>query len=78
MYYDRLWNTKIFEPQKTNDWPCLRQSKPLEANSDAESDATEASNDSSRSNSLSEASVKIFDDSEDDSGRNFGLKLIEL
>ena len=59
----------------------MRHFKPPEANSDAESNASDSSNDSNDSNSLSEASVKTYDDSEDgseDSGRNFGLKLIEL
>ena len=49
--------------------------KPLKANSDTESNASDASNDSNDSNSLS---GKTSDTYEDDSERNFGLKLIVI
>ena len=78
MYYDRL-KKKFIQNFKISS--ILRHFKPLEANSDADSNASDTSNDSNDSNSLSEASVKTSDDSEDgseDSGRNFGLKLIVL
>ena len=74
MPYDSLKTTEIlnFFNQK-NKRSIVRHFKPLEANSDAESNASDTSNDSNDSNSLSEASVKTYDDSEDgseDGGRN--------